>query len=53
MDCISCIIFSHKMEDIEFTLNCYDDVLKLFSDVVDKKKKLRPLDRGYSCETSF
>jgi len=33
--------YSHKMEDIEFSLNCYEDTFKLFKEIVDKKKDLR------------
>ena len=45
--------YSHKMEDIEFTLSCYDDVLGLFSGIVDKNEKLRPLIEGIPVKPVF
>jgi len=47
------LTFSHKMEDIEYTLRCYDDVLKLFEDIVNKKKNLRSLIEGNPVKPVF
>jgi hypothetical protein len=41
------------MEDIEYTLACYDEVLRLFKEVVDKNKKLRPLIEGTPVQPVF
>ena len=45
--------YSHKREDIEYTLNCYEDVLKLFKDAVGKKKNLRTLIEGVPVKPVF
>ena len=45
--------YSHKAEDIEYTLNCYEDVLKLFKDAVGKKKNLRTLIEGVPVKPVF
>ena len=45
--------YSHKREEIEYTLNCYEDVLKLFKDIVDKKKDLRSLIEGIPVKPVF
>ena len=45
--------YSHKREDIEYTLNCYEDVLKLFKYIVDKKKDLRSLIEGIPVKPVF
>src|SRR3990167_2093933 len=45
--------YSHKAEDIEYTLNCYEDVLKLFKDIVSKKKNLRSLIEGVPVKPVF
>ena len=45
--------YSHKREDIEYTLNCYEDVLKLFKDAVSKKKNLRSLIEGVPVKPVF
>lgn len=45
--------YSHKAEDIEYTLNCYEDVLKLFKDAVSKKKNLRSLIEGVPVKPVF
>lgn len=45
--------YSHKAEDIEYTLNCYEDVLKLFKEAVSKKKNLRSLIEGVPVKPVF
>lgn len=45
--------YSHKKEDIEITLNCYDDVLKLLKEAIDKKKNLRSLIEGIPVKPVF
>ena len=47
------LCWSHKKEDIEFTLNAYEDVLKLFKGVVDSGKELLPLIEGKPVEPVF
>ena len=47
------LCYSHKIEDIEYTLSCYDNVMSLFSDIVDKKKKLRPQIKGTPVKPVF
>ena len=47
------LCYSHSMEDIEFALNCYEDVFRLFKDVVDKKKNLRSLIEGIPVKPVF
>jgi len=47
------LCYSHNMEDIKFTLNCYEDVLRLFKNVVDKKKNLRSLIEGIPVKSVF
>ena len=47
------LTFSHKMDEIEYTLNCYYDVLKLFKNVVEKNKNLRSLIEGEPVKPVF
>ncbi len=45
--------WSHKMEEIEYTLNAYEDVLRLFKSIVDGKGLLRPLIEGEPVKPVF
>ena len=45
--------FSHKREDIDLTLNAYEDVLRMFKKVVDSNQSLRPLIEGEPVKPVF
>ena len=47
------LTWSHKMEDIEYALAAYDEVLKLFRKIVDEKKNLRSQIEGLPVEPVF
>jgi glutamate-1-semialdehyde 2,1-aminomutase/spore coat polysaccharide biosynthesis protein SpsF len=47
------ICFSHKAEDIAFSLECYEDVLRLFKKIVDGKKAIRPMIEGEPVKPVF
>jgi len=45
--------FSHQKEDIEMTLNAFEDVMKLFKKVVDGSQSLRSLIEGEPVKPVF
>ena len=47
------LCYSHKEADIDFTLNAYEDVLRMFKHVVDAKQSLRPLIEGVPVRPVF
>jgi len=47
------LCYSHKKEDIDFTLECFDDIFKIFKEIVDQKKPLRPLIEGIPVRPVF
>jgi len=47
------LTYSHKDEEIDYTLNCYEDVMRLFKGVVDNRKNLRPLIEGIPVKPVF
>ena len=44
---------AHTREEIDYTLDCYQEVLRLFKDVVDTGKGLRPLIEGIPVRQVF
>ncbi|EME69326.1 glutamate-1-semialdehyde aminotransferase [Paramagnetospirillum caucaseum] len=47
------LCWSHSMDDIEYTLEAYDEVLGLFRKVVDSGQSLRPLIEGEPVKPVF
>lgn len=47
------LCYSHKDSDIDFTLNAYEDVLRLFKQVVERGRSLRPLIEGVPVRPVF
>lgn len=47
------ICFSHKDEQIDYTLNCLDDIFPIFKEIVDKKKDLLSLIEGVPVRPVF
>jgi hypothetical protein len=47
------LTYSHSLEDIAFTLNCYEDVFKLFKNVLDKKLDILSLIEGVPVKPVF
>ncbi len=45
--------YSHKMEDIDYTLNCYEDVMVLFKNIIDKNKDMRSQIEGIPVRPVF
>jgi glutamate-1-semialdehyde 2,1-aminomutase len=47
------ICYSHKEEQIDYTLNCLDDIFPIFRDIVEKKKSLPSLIEGIPVRPVF
>lgn len=47
------ISFSHTLDDINYTLNCYEDAMRLFKDIIDRKKNLRAMIEGEPVKPVF
>ena len=45
--------YSHKKEQIDYTLNCLDDIFPIFRDIVEKKKSLLSLIDGIPVRPVF
>jgi glutamate-1-semialdehyde 2,1-aminomutase/spore coat polysaccharide biosynthesis protein SpsF len=47
------LTWSHKLEDIEYTLACYDETLAEFKKIVDKNDKIKHHLEGPPVEPVF
>ena len=47
------LCYSHKTEEIDYTLNCLDEIFPIFRDIVKKKKSLRSLIEGIPVRPVF
>lgn len=45
--------FSHSVDDIYYTLECYEEIIKMFKNVVEKKLNLRSLIEGIPVSPVF
>lgn len=45
--------FSHTIDEINYTLNCYEDAIRLFKGIIDRKKNLRALIEGEPVKQVF